>query len=180
MERLLEEINVHKLTNKQQREIIEKLQNNEVLILPTDTIYGLSLIAKNNDPEILNTLKHADKAKPLITLIPNFKAIKHEVIYDKQSLRFLKGKNPVTVVFASKHSQKTRAYRISRRKDLRKILKKVGPIYSTSVNLANKPALTTQEELASFLPNEKNFYWVGPLPANPSKIYNAITKEWIR
>jgi len=158
MGRLAEVINVQKLTNKQQQEIIKKLLNNEVLILPTDTIYGLSLIAKNNDPEILNTLKHADKSKPLITLIPNFKAIKKEIIYDTKSLKILKGKIPVTVVFSLKHSQKTRAYRISRRKDLRKILKKVGPVYSTSVNLANRPPLTTEEELANFLPNSKNFY----------------------
>jgi len=49
-----------KLTKEQRVEIVQKLNNNEILILPTDTIYGLSMKSEGNQPIVLNSLKKAD------------------------------------------------------------------------------------------------------------------------
>jgi tRNA A37 threonylcarbamoyladenosine synthetase subunit TsaC/SUA5/YrdC len=48
-----------KLTKEQRVAIVEKLKNNEILILPTDTIYGLSMKVQGNQPIVLNSLKKA-------------------------------------------------------------------------------------------------------------------------
>jgi len=163
---------------------VEKLKNNEILILPTDTIYGLSMKVQGNQPIVLNSLKKADWEKPIIILIPNLKSMKHLIDFSQapEGVKYLKDKTaPTTVVFKSKQNpNETIAVRICKRKDIKKVLKKSGPIYSTSVNFAGEPPLTKKPELTKFLGKPKNVYWVGPLNSKPSKIYDAINHIWIR
>jgi L-threonylcarbamoyladenylate synthase len=147
-----------KLTKNQRQEIIKKLLANEVLILPTDTIYGLSLLVENNNPQVLNKLKKAPLDKPLIILVDRFKTIKKQIIFNQESKKILKAKVPTTVIFKAVDSEKTLAIRLCKRKDLKKILRKTGPIYSTSVNLSKQVPITSEAELKAFLKQPENVY----------------------
>ncbi|PWF95362.1 hypothetical protein [Spiroplasma poulsonii] len=61
---------------------------------------------------------------------------------------------------------------------MQKIIKKVGPIYGTSVNISGQNYAKEFNELKKFdvdiIVND------GYLDNRPSKIYNSLTKEFIR
>jgi L-threonylcarbamoyladenylate synthase len=88
--------------------------------------------------------------------------MKHLIDFSQapEGVKYLKDKTaPTTVVFKSKQNpNETIAVRICKRKDIKKVLKKSGPIYSTSVNFAGEPPLTKKPELTKFLGKPKNVY----------------------
>ncbi|AVN64686.1 MULTISPECIES: L-threonylcarbamoyladenylate synthase [Mesoplasma] len=155
------------------------LIENEIIILPTDTIYGLSAIWNFENEKRINGLKNANKEKPLIVLISNIEQLSILGIEENKFVDLLFNES-TTVIFKTKSNNKTIAVRLIIRNDIKKIIEKTGPIFSTSVNLHGEQPINEKDELINF-DSSINVYFDKVITNNkPSKIYNSITNIWVR
>lgn len=131
------------------------LKKNEVVIIPTDTIYGFSGIL-NNTKEKIAALKNRDSHKQFITLISE----PHDIFKYSESHIPEKILNiwpaPLTIIVKSKlNNKETCAFRCPADKWLREIIQNLNsPIYSTSVNISGTPALTNIDEIKKAFENK--------------------------
>ncbi|WP_027063408.1 L-threonylcarbamoyladenylate synthase [Mesoplasma seiffertii] len=165
------------LSSTQINQAITALKNNEIIILPTDTIYGLSAIVQTSNQIRINELKQAEPNKPLIILFSRFEQIEDFDIFDRNLYELMNSPIPTTVII--QHNQQTYALRKVIRKDLQTIIDQAGVIYSTSVNIHGQEPLRDEAELKRFSDQVKVFF-DEPLYGEPSKIYNSVTKKWVR
>jgi len=168
------------LNPKEQQTIINCLNQGEILILPTDTIYGLSGRVDAKLKVKINRLKQADQGKQLIILINSLAMAEGLVKTTPDSLSLLTSSEPTTVIYLSKTTpEQTLALRLVKRPDIQAIIDQTGPLYSTSVNLHHHPFLQTKKSLEEFDPSLRVFY-VGELNGQPSRIYNSLTRKYER
>ncbi len=144
-----------KLSNSDFKEIVSLLQKDKVLVLPTDTIYGLSakadsLKARN---KILRIKERVDK--PFILLTADVEMIsKYSSLNNKQreylENKFSKNKRPTTYILNLKKNNSlsflskdgTIAWRLPKRPFLIKIIKELNkPLISTSLNISGREAI---------------------------------------
>ncbi len=164
-------------------EIIRLLQAGGVGVIPTDTIYGIS--ARAYDPkavERIYKLRERNRTKPMIVLVASPQDLRYFGVRTTPEMRkFFKRYWPgkVSVVlpcsakrFAYLHrGQKSLAFRLPARADLRKLLEKTGPLVSTSVNFeGGKPALTIAQAKKYFGVRMDFYLDVGRLASPPSTV----------
>ncbi|MBQ8845261.1 MAG: threonylcarbamoyl-AMP synthase [Clostridia bacterium] len=139
------------------------IQNGQVCIFMTDTIYGLHCDAENNQAiEMLYKIKKRDKSKSFILLIPENYSLDNLVSNLSNKAKRIIEKiwpNPITLIFDLKednslgHALKERgtiAIRMPKDNLCQNILQKLNkPIVSTSVNLSGEKNLLTAEEIES-------------------------------
>lgn len=117
---------------------------NEVVIIPTDTIYGFSGLP-SSEKDLMN-IKKREKSKKLIYLIEKPEmALEHidETFYSKFELDFFFSHwpNPLTIIYKGK-TEKTIALRCPKDEWLSSLLSNVGyPIFSTSVNISGQASM---------------------------------------
>lgn len=134
------------------------LAHDGVVILPTDTLYGICASALSKKAvERIYTIKGRDENKPFIILIDHVNQIKNFGIkLTKEQKVFLEHiwPNPVTVIiprvskkFAYLHRQtEALAFRLPKSQKLREFLEKTGPLVAPSANpQGEKPAETIRE-----------------------------------
>ncbi|UKS53811.1 translation factor [Mycoplasma feriruminatoris] len=165
------------LTDIKINKAIELLKNNQIIILPTDTIYGLSAVYSLENQIRVNQVKNADITKPLIVLISSLDQLDNLDITDLSDKDYLLNDEPTTVIFKTKSS--SMGIRLVKRDDIKKIINTVGPIISTSVNLHNNKHLTKEVDLINFNQNIEVFF-DNELNNKPSKIYSSILKKYLR
>jgi len=130
--------------------VVENLRNRDVVIIPSDTIYGFSGLAPWTEDSIKN-IKGRDENKPFIQLISEpddiFKFTDIEI--PKKLLAYWPG--PVTLIVPLKDDpSKSIGFRCPDDDWLRQIISKAGfPIYSTSVNYSGSPAISEIDEIVS-------------------------------
>jgi L-threonylcarbamoyladenylate synthase len=151
------------------RRITGSLKNGQVVVLPADTIYGLSCRA--DDPRALRRIykmKRRDPQKPLIVLVASLAMAKKYAVISRRQEEFLRkiwltGTRPTTVILKSSGrlskesggSAKSLALRLPKDRFLIKILKAVGnPLVSTSLNLSGRPNITDLKNLADYFPKK--------------------------
>ena len=116
---------------------------NEVVIIPTDTIYGFSGLPTTES--ILLNIKKRDESKKLIYLIEKEEtALKYIDVsfYTKRELDFFLSHwpNPLTIIYKTKNE--TIALRCPKDNWLSSLLSSVGsPIFSTSVNISGNTSM---------------------------------------
>ncbi|MBQ1983203.1 MAG: L-threonylcarbamoyladenylate synthase [Spirochaetaceae bacterium] len=122
---------------------VEKLRNKEVVIIPTDTVYGFSGIVPWTE-DYIRQIKGREENKPFIQLIAHPKDIYYytDEKIDKKFLSMWPG--PLTIIVPQKEDKtKTIALRCPNDAWLRKIIELTGfSIYSTSVNHSGKKILS--------------------------------------
>ncbi|CBW53864.1 Conserved hypothetical protein [Mycoplasma mycoides subsp. capri LC str. 95010] len=165
------------LTDIKINKAVELLKNNQIIILPTDTIYGLSAIYSLENQIRVNQVKNADITKPLIVLISSLDQLNDLEITDLTDKDYLLNDEPTTVIFKTKSS--SIAIRLVKREDVKQIINKTGPIISTSVNLHNFKPLIKENDLINFNKNIEVFFDT-QLNNKPSKIYSSIIKKYLR
>jgi len=120
--------------------VVERLKNDEVIVLPCDTIYGLC--AKMGPAEEkLYALKERDQRKPFLILatLEQAKAI-CDVPADIEAC----WPCALTAIMKNKQAQGTTAIRVPQDPFLQRVLEKLGsPIYSTSVNMSGYSSMTS-------------------------------------
>lgn len=120
--------------------IISKLENNEIVIMPCDTIYGILGKSPDTDSKI-REIKGRGEAKPFLHLISSVIQFNNLSVipFPNELEKYWPG--PLTVVTTVKQGG-TIAYRLPADKFLQDIVSHVeSPLYSTSVNVTGKEHL---------------------------------------
>jgi L-threonylcarbamoyladenylate synthase len=125
---------------------VEKLLQGDIVIIPTDTVYGFSGVVNSDfssDVKI-RIIKGREEAKPFIQLIGSPKDIQYytDEKIDEKYLSLWPG--PLTIIVPQKEDKsKTIALRCPNDDWLRKVIELTGfSIYSTSVNYSGKEILS--------------------------------------
>lgn len=137
--------------------VAESLKKGEIVIIPTDTVYGFSGIVDeeaSTDGKI-RAIKGRAETKPLIQLIAKPEDIFNHTD-DKIPAKLLeKWPGALTIIVHNKKAKAdgtipTTAYRCPGDAWLRHVIELAGaPIFSTSVNRSGQPVLDTSSAIAS-------------------------------
>jgi len=160
-------VKVIKGKNENVVEMVAALKNGAVLVLPTDTIYGLVCDATNNEAvERIFNIKKRDKSKTLPVFIENIEMAKEYAVISKKQQDFLEKNWPgaVTVVFKKKDGLSPLVYKddtIALRQPNYKLILEVielfkRPLAQTSVNISNDPPLEKIGEIISYFTGQKD------------------------
>jgi len=132
-------LKINKYKDSVVREAVKAVINGQVLICPTDTVYGLITDATNKKAvNRIFIIKKREKGKPLPVFVKDLKMAKEIAEINKEQEKFLRACWPgaVTVILKAKKG-KTIGLRIP---DYKLILKIIGlakkPLTGTSANLS--------------------------------------------
>ena len=136
--------------------LVSALQNGEVVIIPTDTVYGFSGIVdekKFTDSKI-RKIKGREENKPFIQLISSPDEI-FKYTNDSIPQKLLDCWPGALTLIVNDKKGGTTAFRCPGDNWLREIIEKVGfPLYSTSVNKSGFPILECEKEIISVFGSE--------------------------
>jgi len=177
----------------------ESIKKGEILVCPTDTVYGLIADAANKKAvKRLFKIKKRNPRKPVPIFVKDIKMAKKLVYINKNQEKFIKKVWPgkVTVVLKRKKGQnlygldrKTIAIRIPNHRFLNILLKKINrPLTGTSANISGKPTSTKIKEILRQFKNQLPatgggvqpdlIIDAGNLPKNrPSKVIDLTGKK---
>lgn len=162
---------VLKISKNNFKEIINKIansiQNKEILVLPTDTVYGL--VGDVSDKKVVEKIfkiKKRSLRKPIPIFIKDIEMAKKLAKINKNQEKFLKHIWPgaVTAVLKRKMTKnkiygvdkKTIALRIPNYKLINKLLTVINlPLSGTSANISEEPASTKIKEVLEQFKNQK-------------------------
>lgn len=124
------------------------LRAGEVVILPTDTVYGFSGVVGKTDGRI-RQIKGRGEDKPFVRLIAeprDIRAFTDDAVPESLTARW---PGALSVIVRDRRDRtKTFAYRCPGDPWLRDVIRMTGvPLYSTSVNRSGRPVLDTVEEI---------------------------------
>ncbi len=152
------------------RNIAGALKKSKILVLPTDTIYGLSCLASDAKAiRRIKKLKGNGADKPLIVLVSDFKMLKKYVFVSSRQEAQLKKywlstRRPTTVILRHRGRLPRvltgKSDGLAVRLPKSELLIKIGmsaacPLVSTSLNLSGHEPLTNLKNLASYFPNRR-------------------------
>ncbi len=169
-------------------EVVNRLERGEVLILPTDTVYGLHALSRNGDAvERIRKIKQVEPGKPLSTICSTVVGIGRfvqlpEGVYRRHILEGWPG--PVTWILPAqpmmpKHNlgpDGTIGIRIPNNQFLRSICAALDDlVVSTSANLHGQKPPVTREEIDPRLLDAVDacVFQISPLEGRPSEV-----KRW--
>jgi len=149
------------------KKVLKFIKQGKVIVLPTDTVYGLIADATNKKSvDRLFKTKKRKKEKPVPIFVKDIKMAKKLAYINKNQEKFLKKVWPgkVTVVLERKKGQnlygldrKTVAIRIPNYRFLNILLKKINrPLTGTSANISGKPTSTKIKEVINQFKNQKH------------------------
>jgi tRNA threonylcarbamoyl adenosine modification protein (Sua5/YciO/YrdC/YwlC family) len=133
-------------TDAQLREIAELLRAGGVVLMPTDTIYGLHAITSASSR--IAEIKGRDESKRFVTIAASVDQLEQLGVEVPDALRAI-WPGPLTAVMRSGAS--TIAARVPDLTWLRELLKKTGPLISTSANRSGEPPISEPSQLPSTL-----------------------------
>ncbi|ELL44739.1 L-threonylcarbamoyladenylate synthase [Spiroplasma melliferum] len=175
-------------TVKDRKEIIASYLAEKVIIVPTDTIYGMTCIISSpvSKARIFKVKGRSEKMY-LSVIVSSVRMAKNFIDLPREDLKLFKKNETITIIGNIKDDinklyniteDNTIGIRITKSKWLKKIINKVGPIYGTSVNISGQNYAKEFNDLQKF--NVDIIVDAGYLDNRPSKIYNSLTKEFIR
>jgi len=177
-------------TNWQKAEKI--LKNDGVVVLPTDTLYGIIGKAMSKKAvDIIYKIKERNNKKPFILLINSYKNLnKFGVKLNKEQAKFLEKIWPgkVSVILSCKNPKwkyihlgtNSIAFRMisPKCKNLYNLINKVGPLVAPSANLEGKKPAETIDEAKKYFENKIDLYISsGRRKQNPSRLISYLNKK---
>lgn len=122
------------------------LKKTALIVLPTDTIYGFSAIVPIGAGKIVRA-KGRDEGKPFIQLLAKPEDLYNYLVGEINPKLLSLWPGPVTFIVKTT-ADTTTAFRCPADEWLREVLERTGsPVYSTSVNHAGKPAITSIQKI---------------------------------
>jgi L-threonylcarbamoyladenylate synthase len=163
-------------SEEQLTEIAEALTAGGVLLLPTDTIYGLHAVAANREAVArIAGMKARDGAKPFLILAASALQLEAMGCSVPPILNDL-WPAPLTAVLP--HGSTTVAARVPDVAWLRRLAGMAGPLASTSANRSGESPVSAPSELARDLQNALDgLVDAGPLHGEPSAIVDFTGDE---
>lgn len=138
------------------RKIADVIRRNGVVLMPTDTIYGLHALATSSTAIArIAALKKREEGKPFVVLgasMSQFEAIGIEFpdrtrrILDELWPGPLTSIVPLNKTIAASRGAKSLAVRVPDLQWLRELLALTGPLASTSANLSGEPPISAPED----------------------------------
>ncbi|XP_060828907.1 threonylcarbamoyl-AMP synthase [Bombus pascuorum] len=133
------------------------LQKNEIIAVPTDTIYGFAcLVSSTSAIEKLYEIKKREVDKPLSICVNNLKDIRRWGVVDHVPINLLSSllPGPYTIVLkrtpalnpALNPNHDTVGIRIPKYKFIRHVSEVAGPLALTSANISNEPSCINVSE----------------------------------
>lgn len=175
-------------TALQVHEIARMLRGSHVLLLPTDTIYGLHAVA--TDPEAVARIvdiKGREETKPFVVLAASSAqfpdlgiAVDPDLLVKLDSIwpAPLTAILPLAQPIPASRGAATLAVRVPDLEWLRELTQKTGPLVSTSANRSGAPNATKPADLASdLLAKIDGVVDAGPLSGEPSAILDLTGAE---
>ncbi len=168
--------------------IVTHLRAGEVVILPTDTIYGLSCLALDKRAvKRVFQIKKREANKPLINLVSSLAMAKGCAYISRQTEKNLRhywqeSNRPTTVILPAREkfpsgvvaADNSISLRLPKSEFLIKIIRKVkSPLVSTSLNLSGQAPLLDLKNLPTFFPKNSQPSLVvdsGPCRRRPSRL----------
>jgi L-threonylcarbamoyladenylate synthase len=160
-------VNLKKDISIEIKAIVSALKKGKVLVLPTDTIYGLSCLASNEEAiKRIKKLKGNDKNKPLSILVSGIEMLKKYSYVSVNQEKKIKEiwnlkKRPTTIILKHRHKLPVVltgvsdgiAARLPKLDFLIKILEELkSPIVSTSLNLTGESVVDNPKVLSNYFP----------------------------
>lgn len=169
-------------------ELAERISEGRIVILPTDTIYGLHCQAMNQDAvEAIYELKAREKRKPLIVLsssISQLTGLGVVLTPELESLLSSIWPAPLTAILPlrapipASAGTSALAVRIPSTPWLRRLISRVGPLASTSVNLSGNPAIHDLESVdEQILSSVAGLLDIGSLDGQASTVVDFTSGE---
>lgn len=170
------------------------LKNDGVVVLPTDTLYGIIGSAQSKKTvDKIYKIKGRNENKPFIVLISSYKDLDiFGVKIDEKQAKFLKKIWPgkVSVILPCTLSKwkyihrgtKSIAFRMvgEKNKNLFNLIKKVGPLIAPSVNIqGEKPAESIKEAKEYFGDNVDLYINGGQKKSPPSTLIKYENNNWV-
>lgn len=176
---------------------IAALKNGEVIIYPTEAVFGLGCDPRNEEAVMtLLKVKQRPVEKGLILIANDYGQLlpfveDNKIPMDKRAEIFSSWPAPITWLLpASKAApswitgqHELIAVRVTDHPTVKRICKAFGgPIVSTSANLSGQPAITDVAQITPEFSEMVSYIVDEPLGGNaqPSKIINAFTGEVVR
>lgn len=164
-------------------QIIGRLNDGELVVMPTDTIYGIhASVFQPESVEKAHAIRQRPETKPFIIIISSLEDLPILGIYLTDSQKeFLNDHWPssLSVVLPCSTTSptylhrgtNTLAFRMPNDPFLQEILTTSGPLISTSVNIADHPPATTINEAFNYFGNTISLYVdAGEIKSNPSTV----------
>jgi len=156
-------LNIYKATHVNLKKAKKHIENNNVIGLPTETVYGLAGNAySNKSVKKIFSLKRRPVFNPLIIHFKNLKDLKKNAICNKLFIKLHKilCPGPITFILNKKPKskiskianagKKTIAVRIPRHKVARNLLKMLNvPLAAPSANISSKLSPTSAEDVVA-------------------------------
>ncbi len=145
---------------------INCLLNDKIIVIPTDTCYGIVALNNKKNLQKINKIKLRKSNQKIPVLISNITQIK----FDSQKLKKILEKKweEHTTIILNKNKI---GYRLIFVDFLTNIIKKTGPIIATSFNLHNeKPIVDLNFDINKFKNIEYAFIFKNFISKKPSKI----------
>ncbi len=158
-----------------------KIKSGEVVIFPTDTVFGIGCDATNTSViKKIYTLKERSNTKTFLLNFPNIKSIKQFANLSKVEKKLLKKFGNLTLIVNVKKDTllspltikgDSIGIRIPKNKSIQKILKKTKvPLISTSCNKSGNTSAITVEKANEVFPNLPILQNAEQLSGTPSTI----------
>lgn len=174
-------------TASQLGEIASALAKGEVVLMPTDTIYGLHAVATNEAAvHRIAELKGRDETKPFIVLSASTAALTPlGISADPDLLQRLDSvwPAPLTAILpllrpiAASRGAATLAVRVPALDWLRDLLQRTGPLVSTSANRSGEPVVDRPKALSDDLRNRVSIVDGGVRAGEASAILDLTGTE---
>ena len=145
--------------NKVVQEVVKSIKDGQVIVCPTDTVYGLIDDATNKKAvSKLFKIKKRPTKKSIPIFVKDIKMAKRFAKINKKQEGFLRKVWPgaVTAVLKSKKGKDTTGIRIPNYKLILILINKLNlPLAETSANMSGKPASTKIKEVLKQFKNQK-------------------------
>jgi L-threonylcarbamoyladenylate synthase len=175
--------------DKFSEDIIKKIKNGGVGIIPTDTMYGIvASVTKPDAIEKLYLKRHRNPKKQSIVLISDINELElfgiKPDIYTKNILNTI-WPGPFSIemeVSDSEFSHLTRgngkfAVRFPKNEMLQELISKTGPIIAPSANMEGEPPAETLADAKEYFPDLDFYVDGGVLKNNPSTVISIIDNK---
>jgi L-threonylcarbamoyladenylate synthase len=174
-------------TALQLNEIAKLLREGSVVLMPTDTIYGLHAVATNAEAvERIADIKGRDETKPFIVIASSTDQIRELGISTSSDLLAsldsiwpapLTAILPLSAPTPASRGESTLAVRIPALDWLRDLAARSGPLVSTSANRSGEPAVTVPDSLPRTIGNSGPYRRRAPLCTGTSSFLYTVCVE---